>query len=1038
MHGTIPSVEGELLYPSEIDEEPIVVGTPAWYDWLEHHTSFLFADRIGAFTARKSGSESSAKDWEAFGTSAGKLSRLWLGPARTLTLARLQAAAQALSGEHAPAESSPASPAGMAAAQLPVHESAVPTVPTGPPSSLLRAKLYRPRPSSDVIPRARLIERLNAGLSGKVTLLSTPVGFGKTTLLTAWVETIARPTAWLSLDDNDNELRVFVHALTAALQTVFPDAFQATASLLKASRFPSPDHVATLFINDLADVPEDVILVLDDYHTIHTSEIHALLDFLIEHLPSQLHLVLATRFDPPLPLARWRARGHLTELRRADLRFTLQETQAFLVGVLGKEAAYETAMALEERTEGWIAMVRLAALSLRNTSDAASFMQRLRHAPDRNMSRYLVEEVLDQLAPAVQELLVRTSILDQFCAELCAVVMGSDASYEQVQATLDWVEGSNLFLVPLDDRQGWYRFHQLFQQVLQQRLQAHISTEELATLHRRASAWYARQGLIQEAIEHALVAGDVSGVTNLVEAQFLWAFEQEQWAPLDRWLHLLPEDQIQGSPGLLVARAWILQAHGQLADFPRLLTAAELLLATTDSGVGVVGDPKSRLLRALIAILWSQFQYRTGQAQASLESARSALDWIPPGQEYVASYAKQWLAAYNQASGQEDVALVELQQALRDHSTHRNSTARLLFAQAWIYLAAGKLPQLEQTARHLLRLAQDADLALSHYWAHWWLGVVYYEWNDLDAAVYHCSVVIANQHLASFWAVQAAMGVLALAYQGQGLATRAQETARALLEWVQEQHNMRELVTAYAFQARLALLQDEVEEASQWLEMAGEQEVQGPMMFLEDPPITTAWMLLAQGDAPSVARGQALLTHLLQHVEAIHSTRKTINVLALQAWAYDLQGRMPEALAVLERALALARPGGFLRTFADLPPLVKVLQELRKRRKTHLTVDKKLDTYLQLILVAMSPPASQAVSKEKLLQQEGIEPLTARELHILRLLDKDLTNKEIARELVVTPGTVKVHTTNVYRKLSVNNRRAAVTLAKALGLLAAS
>ncbi|OLB45481.1 MAG: hypothetical protein AUH05_03165 [Ktedonobacter sp. 13_2_20CM_53_11] len=249
---------------------------------------------------------------------------------------------------------------------------------------------------------------------------------------------------------------------------------------------------------------------------------------------------------------------------------------------------------------------------------------------------------------------------------------------------------------------------------------------------------------------------------------------------------------------------------------------------------------------------------------------------------------------------------------------------------------------------------------------------------------------------------------------------------------------MRELVTAYAFQARLALLQDEVEEASQWLEMAGEQEVQGPMMFLEDPPITTAWMLLAQGDAPSVARGQALLTHLLQHVEAIHSTRKTINVLALQAWAYHLQGRMPEALAVLERALALARPGGFLRTFADLPPLVKVLQELRKRRKTHLTVDKKLDTYLQLILVAMSPPASQAVSKEKLLQQEGIEPLTERELHILRLLDKDLTNKEIARELVVTPGTVKVHTTNVYRKLSVNNRRAAVTLAKALGLLAAS
>ncbi|HEX6551657.1 MAG TPA: LuxR C-terminal-related transcriptional regulator [Ktedonobacteraceae bacterium] len=1032
---TIPSVEGGSLYQLQTDEEPIAVGTLAWFDWLEHHTLFLFTDHTGSFTARKSESESSAQDWEAFHTSAGKLSRLWLGPARTLTLARLQAAAQALSGEHAPAEPISASPAGMAAAQLPVHESAVPA---GPPRSLSRTKLYRPRPGGDVIPRARLIERLNAGLSGHVTLLSAPAGFGKTTLLTAWLETIAGPIAWLSLDENDNELRVFVHLLTTALQTVFPDGFQATSSLLKASRFPSPEQVATLFINDLADVPEDVILVLDDYHTIHTSEIHALLDFLIDHLPLQLHLVLVTRFDPPLPLARWRARGHLTELRNTDLRFTLQETQAFLARVLGKEAAYETAMALEERTEGWTAMVRLAALSLRNSSDAASFMQRLRHSPDRNMSRYLVEEVLDQLTPAVQELLVRTSMLDQFCAELCAVVMGSDASKAQVQATLEWVERSNLFLVSLDERQGWYRLHHLFQQLLEQRLREHASTEEVATLHRRASAWYTGQGLIDEALKHALAAGDVSSAAQLVEAHFLWAFEQEQWAQLEHWLRLLPEEQIQGSPGLLVARAWIVLTHGQLADFPRLLTAAERLLATTDSGASDMGNQKSRLLHALIAIFWSQFQYRTGQAQASLESARSALVWIPPGEEYVASYAKQWLAAYNQATGQEDVALAQLQQALRDHSTHRNSTARLLFAQAWVYLAAGKLPQLEQTARHVLRLAQDADLALSHYWAHWWLGVVYYEWNDLDAAVYHCSVVIANQHLASFWAVQAAMGVLAFAYHGQGLGTRAQETARALLEWVQEQHNMPLLATAYAFQAQLALLQDEVEEASQWLEMAGEQEVQGPMMFFEDPPITTAWMLLAQGDAQSVARGQALLTQLLQHVEAIHSTRKTINVLALQAWAYDLQGRVPEALAVLERALALARPGGFLRTFANLSPLAKVLHELRKRRKASQQVDNKLDAYLQRILVAMNPQAAQAVSMEKLLRQEGIEPLTDRELHILRLLDKDLTNKEIARELVVTPGTVKVHTTNVYRKLSVNNRRAAVTLAKALGLLTAN
>jgi LuxR family maltose regulon positive regulatory protein len=1035
---SIPSVEGGLLYHSEIVSEPIIVGTPAWYDWLEHHTSFLFTDNNGSFAARKSGSEPGTQDWEAFRTRAGKLHRLWLGPARMLTLALLQAAAQALSGEHAPAE--PISPPAEQpdAAQLPAPESAVPTVPTSPSSSLLRTKLYLPHPSSDVIPRAPLIERLNVGLSGNVTLLSAPAGFGKTTLLTAWLETIDRPTAWLSLDDSDNEPAAFVHALAAALQNIFPDTCQASASLLKAPQFPSPAHVATLLLNDLADIPDDVVLVLDDYQSVHSSPVHRLLELLIGHLPSQVHLVLATRSDPPLPLARWRAQGRLNELRGSDLRFTLQETLAFLSRVVGKELAQQTAGALEERTEGWIAVLRLAALSLRSSADGAAFLQRLHNSPDRLMNSYLVEEILAQQAPTVQELLMRTSMLEQFCAELGAAILGNDASTAHVQATLDWVERSNMFLVPLDEHQGWYRFHPLFQRLLQQRLQARISQEELATLHRRASAWYAAQGLIEQALKHALAAGDASGAAQLVEAQFLWAFEQEQLLQMERWLRLLPEQNIQSGPTLLAARAWILQARGQLNDFPLVLTAAEQLVVTRASGAGQTDDLQSRILRALIAIGWSHFQFFTGQAQASLQSARSALEWTPPGEAYVASHTLLYLALSNQATGQEDVALAELNKALREPPAQLNSTARLLFALSLVYLAAGKLQQVEHTARHLLRLTQEADLALSQYWAHWFLGVVHYEWNQLDTATYHFSVVIANQHLAHLWAVQEAMCGLAFTYQAQGLSVQAQETARALLELMQGQHNISQLMTAYAFCGQLALLQDEVEEASQWFEMAGEQEVLGPMIFFEVPPITQAKMLLAQGDASSVARGQALLTQLLQHVEAIHNTRKTIQVLALQVLAYHLQGRVPEALAVLERALILARPAGFLRTFADLPKLATLLQELRKRRKASHAADSKLDTYLQRILLAMNPQASQAASLEELLRQEGLEPLTERELQILRLLDRDLTNKEIARELVVTSGTVKVHTTNVYRKLSVNNRHAAVTLAKALGLLAAS
>ena len=1038
MKRTRPTVKSGRLYQLGRESGPIDVGSPSWYDWLEEHTSFLFVDHMGAMTVRKIGTDHGESEWKASRTRMGKVLTVSLGPSLAINLSNLHSAARRLAGTHAHIGSTTRSTARPAASTLPVPMTAASS---GSLSSLIRTKLYRPRSGSDVIPRTRLIERLNAALGGEITLVCAPAGFGKSTLLAQWVQTIDRPNAWLSLDEHDNELPVFVQSLAAALQTAFPDAFEATTALLKAPRILPPDQIATLLINELADVPDDVILVLDDYHRIHNREVHTLLELLVEYLPLQLHLVLICRSDPPLPVARWLAKGRLNELRGTDLRFTPEETEAFLTCMLGSETARETAGALDERTEGWIAALRLAALSLRGTSDRASFLEHLDGYAARSISSYLVGEILAQQAQEVQELLERSSILEQFCAESCAAVMGSDISHEQVQATLDWLERANLFLVPLDKRQRWYRFHHLFQGLLQQRLQTHCSQEELATLHRRARTWYARQGLIEEAIRHALLAGDASRAMQLVEAQFFQAFEQEQLALVEHWLRLLPEEQIQGSPFLLAARAWISQARGQLQELPRLLTAAQQLLASGDRDMSDAHDPHDppfRLLRGLMATLWSLFHFFTGQTQASLESARSALAWIPPGEEHMFSHANFYFVLSNQATGHEEVALAAVQQALREQATGLSSFARLLFAQAYVSLAMGKLPHVEHTARHLLHIAREAELVISQNYASWLLGLVHYEQNQLDEAAYHFSAVIANQHQAHFWVVQDALCGLALTYQAQGLGIQARETAHRLLELAQEQHTIRELMVAFAFCARLALLQNEVEEASQWLEMAGEQEVWGPMFFLEDPPVTEVRLLLAKGDEMSIAEGQVLLTQLLQLVKAMHNTRKTIQVLALQAWAYDLEGRETEALEVLERALALARPRGFIRTFADLAPLAKLLHELRKHRKARNEVDKNLDAYLLGILAAMDQEPAQAGSKEDLLVREGLEPLTRRELQILNLLDTDLTNKEIARELVVTTETVKLHTKHVYRKLSVNNRRAAVTLARALGLLAAS
>ena len=880
MRITTPHVTGGRLFRTETESDPIVLETPAWYDWLEQNAAFTFVDQNSIFKVRKSMLRTGGSYWKAYYRRQGKLYRIHLGHSYALTLARLQAAARAFAGEHGSGEPTDVSSTQTAASMhpgLPMHASPRMALTGDHPKALMQTKLYRPRKRSDLISRARLIERLKAGLSGNITLVSAPAGFGKTTLIAQWIQSIDRPTAWLSLDEHDNELHAFVHSLTSALQRAFPDAFHGITSLVDSPRFPSVEYIVPLFINDLADLPDNLMLVLDDYHLIRTRDIHSLLDQLIEHLPPQLHLVLISRSDPPLPLARWRAKGYLNDLRPTDLCFTREETEAFLTQELGSVVAHETAASLEEQTGGWIAVLRLAALTLRNTADPAAFMEQLHSYTDHSIQSYLVEEVLAHLAPAVQDLLVKASMLKQFCIELCEAILGNDTSLEQVQAALNWLERSNVFIIPLDERQGWYRFHHMFQQVLQQRLQEKSSAEELALLHRRASRWYVEQGLVEEAIEHALEAGDAPGATQLVEAHFVSAFAQQQLVALERWLRLLPENQIQGSSGLLFARAWIEQIHGRLTEFPRLLTSAEHLLATRGSSARSREDPYSRILHALVALGWSFLQYFTGQMQASLESARSALAWIPPERGDVASLIMQYLALAYQACGQEEVAQLHLQQAMKEQSAHPIFTARLLFSQALVYLAAGKLHQVEHTARHLLQVAQEADLGVSQQFAHWLLGLVYYEWNHIDAAIYHFSIVIANQHQAHFWTVQDALCGLALAYQAQGSGIQAQETSRGLLALVQEQHNMPQLMTAYAFCGRLALLQSKVEEAAQWLELAGEQDIRGPMLFLEDPSVTCARKFLAQGDEVSVTHGQALLDTLLLHVERMHSMRKTIS-----------------------------------------------------------------------------------------------------------------------------------------------------------------
>jgi LuxR family maltose regulon positive regulatory protein len=531
---------------------------------------------------------------------------------------------------------------------------------------LIHTKLQRPRLSEGLVPRRRLLDRLNAGLDQKLTLISAQAGAGKTTLLAQWLEECPQPSAWLSLDEHDNDLMVFVSYLIGAVRTVFPDACERTFDLLKAPQFPPPRVITTSLVNDLDDlgaVPsqkgsrslvtskKSLILVLDDYQTITEPAIHGLLSDLIKYLPHRIHLVLASRSDPPLPIAKLQARGEMTHLRFLDLRFTPEEAHSFLQTAVGSEVSIETAALLEEKSEGWITGLKLAALSMRMQSANESFVGRFKGASNPMLIRYFVSEVIAKHSPTIQKFALCISILNRFCAPLCEAL--TDISATESQEIIEWKVRANLFLVPLDGESKWYRYHHLFRDLLRQKLEHQRSSEEIATLHIRASKWFNQNGFVEEAINHALSAGDMDQVAQLVEGHYHEELDRESWRVLKRWLDLFPRQLIEKRVRLLITEAWV---FGFFHKFDEVAANLEQIKAILDQGAPDLSEEEAIVLSGEIATLWSIVHYWMGQGQLSLENAIRAIDVTPPEHAFVLGNARCYLICAHQLLGQLDKA----------------------------------------------------------------------------------------------------------------------------------------------------------------------------------------------------------------------------------------------------------------------------------------------------------------------------------------------------------------------------------------------
>ncbi len=877
---------------------------------------------------------------------------------------------------------------------------------------ILATKLYIPPTRPELVRRPRLIERLNEGLHRKLTLISAPAGFGKTTLVSEWVAGCERPTAWLSLDEGDNDLTRFLTYLVVALQTIAPIVGKGVLGVLQSPQPPPTESILTALLNDITTIPDNFVLVLDDYHAIDAKPVDHALTFLLDHLSPQMHLVIATREDPQLPLARLRGRGQLTELRVADLRFTPSEAAGFLNQGMGLNLSSEDIAALETRTEGWIAGLQLAAISMQGHQDAASFITSFTGSHHFVMD-YLVEEVLQQQPESIQTFLLHTSILDRLCGPLCdAVLLASDASGQE---TLEYLEHANLFLIPLDNERNWYRYHHLFADLLRQRLHQSSASptgdaeSHVNELHFRASVWYENNGLEIEAFHHAIAAYDVERAVRLIEGAGMPLHFRGGVAPVLNWLESLPRTVLDAWPSLWTAYASVLLVTGQGTRVEQTLQAAEAALQ------GAEPDDKIRDLVGRIAAIRATVAAYQNQVETIITQSRRALEYLHPnnlafrtstvwklgfayhvqGDRAAARRAYAEVIAIGQASGNiiftiaATIGLGSLQEAENQ-----------------LYLAA-------QTYRRALQLFGDHPLPVACV-AHLGLARIGYEWNDLDAAQQHGqqSLQLARQieNTDRFVACEVFLVRLKLALGDVDGAGAILAEARQF----ERQHNFVLQMPEVAAAQVLTLLRQ------------GNLAAAAHLAQTHELPLSQARVHLAQGD-PSAAL--AALEPLRRQAEAKNWADERLKVMILQAVAHHAHGEKDKAVYLLGDALALAEPGGFIRIFVDEGLLMaQLLSEVAARGM--------MPSYTGKLLAVFEAEAQTSEDKSYLLPpQPLIEPLSQRELEVLQLIAQGLSNHEISERLFLALNTVKGHNQKIFGKLQVQRRTEAVARARELGLL---
>lgn len=887
-----------------------------------------------------------------------------------------------------------------------------------PQKTILRTKLFRPSTPTDFVDRIELFEKLRNGAHSRLTLVSAAAGYGKSVTVSRWFEVSRAKHTWLSLGEEDNDLITFLNYFLAAIHKLFPDSCLKTQALISSPVPCSRDDIAEELINELAEIEVPFHFTLDDYGFLHDPDIHHVLNLILEYDLPSLNLIVITRRDPPFNLTKLRGKGVLVEIRQTDLEFSFQETKSFLDITVSDEITDDDCLQFHQKLEGWPAGTRMAMLGIGRRIDIKDFIQEMK-GDSRDIRDYLMSEVLSQQSPAMREYLIKTSILNRMCSSLCTELC-THSEFDGSEF-LGQLQTSNLFCIPLDERQEWFRYHHLFQDLLFFALEKRFTSEEIEDLHKRAFSWLSEHGFVEDAMHHAFKAKNPCLAISLVAQNRSQFMENEEWHRLRRLIQMLPPEIIHSEPEILMIEAW------SLIGFPEMnpvLDAIETLMHASEKDY-----PQNSKLWGEFWVLRSLQSYLDTDGQKALQEAIAALNCLPAECGSERGFAIIMQAVSMQMIGKlregQELVLDALRVIQIENDTYH---ARLLSAACFMYWIDGALKNLQQTATQYLEIGQSAKLLETIAHGHFFLGVSAYETNDVETAFFHLSkIVIKDKPLKLVNRHNYIHSAFALAYIyiEKGLEDEARAITDEIVSFALTINNPYILHVAKAFEADLALRLGSLDEAIEWSRNYDPYPLRPPLRFYT-PKVTLAKVYLAEGTAESFRKAESLLNTLQEYYAHIHNVQFQIRVMALKALLNFKRGNLEKAVDRLGEAFVMAKPRGYVRTFVDLGEDISALL-------TQFPADHPFADYAKTLHTAF--PVKSAASPPSQRDEANSILLTDREFEIMLLLHQRLSNQEIADRLFVSYSTVKRHTSNIYNKLQVKNRREAVNKAVSMRII---